>query len=102
MKDCFPEDPRYEELIKMYNSQKLDFRKNIRVIPVNFNSHGKIMLDNLQNLVRSDYLAIDSSRFLELVEQMRIAKSKDGKLDRDEFNNSTFDSMDASRLSFCN
>ena len=103
LKDSIPgEDPHYEELIKMYNSQKIDFRNNMKVIPVNFNTHGKIMLGNLQNLVSSNYLAIDSSRFLELVKQMRIAKSKDGKLDKDEFNNSTFDSLDALRLSCCN
>ena len=100
LKDCIPdENPHYEDLIKIYNSQKIDFRNNMKVIPVNFNTHGKTMLGNLQNLVSRNYLAIDSSRFLELLKQMRIAKSKDGKLNKDEFNNSTFDSLYALRLS---
>ena len=103
MKDSIPgEDPHYEDLIQLYKSQKIDFKNNMKVIPVNFNTEGKNMLGNLQNLVSSNYLAIDPSRFLELVKQMRIAKSKNGKLDKDEYNDSTFDNLDALRLGCCN
>ena len=92
-------------MIEAFPSNHLDSMRSLTDVKFIFIDEADFFrIGEQQNVidVSSNYLAINQSKFLEIIKQMRIAKSRDGKLDKDEFNNSTFDSLDALRLSCCN
>jgi hypothetical protein len=73
------------------------------VVPVPFSTEGRQMLNNLQSLV-SDHDIMIHPKFSDLILQMRIAKVSNttGNLEKSDTTNSTWDLIDAMRLSTSN
>lgn len=70
LKQMLNENTRYEDLDDAYFPL-------MKVRPINFGTDHRIMLSNLISLVSKGYVQIDSSRFDDLLLQMRIAKVDD-------------------------
>jgi aromatic ring-cleaving dioxygenase len=93
------EDPDYDKVIARYRSEKLgDGTKDMRIVPVNFNSEHKAMLGHCKMILEQDggRIAINPDRFDKLITALRTAVDDDGTLDKEA--TSYNDIFDAFRL----
>jgi hypothetical protein len=85
----------YEAVIKSAVHQKIDWQQLMIVVPVPFSKFGDAMLGRLVDLVQRKELQIPK-RFDELILDLRMAREKNGKLDK---TTNSMDLLDALRLS---
>jgi hypothetical protein len=81
------EDPDYDKVIARYKSEKLgDGTKDMRIVPVNFNSEHKAMLGHCKMILENDggRIAINPDRFDKLITALRTAADNDGTLDKEQ------------------
>jgi hypothetical protein len=93
------EDPDYDKVIARYRSEGLgDATKDMRIVPVNFNSEHKAMLGHCKMLLEKDggCIAINPDRFDKLITSLRTAVDNDGTVDKEA--TSYNDIFDAFRL----
>ena len=93
------EDPDYDKVIARYRSEKLgDGTKDMKIVPVNFNSEHKAMLGHCKMLLEHDggRIAINPDKFDKLITALRTAVDNDGTLDKEA--TSYNDIFDAFRL----
>jgi hypothetical protein len=93
------EDADYDKVIARYRSQGLgDATKDMRIVPVNFNTKHKAMLGHCKMILESDggRIAINPDRFDKLITSLRTAVDNDGTLDKEA--TSYTDIFDAYRL----
>jgi hypothetical protein len=93
------EDADYDRVIARYRSEKLgDATKDMRIVPVNFNSEHKAMLGHCKMILENDggRIAINPDRFDKLITSLRTAVDNDGTLDKEA--TSYNDIFDAFRL----
>jgi hypothetical protein len=93
------EDADYDKVIARYRSQGLgDATKDMRIVPVNFNTKHKAMLGHCKMILESDggRIAINPDRFDKLITSLRTAVDNDGTLDKEA--TSYNDIFDAYRL----
>jgi hypothetical protein len=93
------EDADYDKVIARYRSEKLgDATKDMKIVPVNFNSEHKAMLGHCKMLLEHDggRIAINPDRFDKLITALRTAVDNDGTLDKEA--TSYNDIFDAFRL----
>ena len=86
-------------MIARYKSENLgDATKDIRIVPVNFNTEHKAMLGHCKMILEDDggRIAINSDRFDKLITALRTAVDIDGTLDKEA--TSYNDIFDAFRL----
>jgi hypothetical protein len=72
-------------VIARYRSEGLgDATKDVRIVPVNFNSEHKAMLGHCKMILEQDggRIAINPDRFDKLITALRTAVDNDGTLDR--------------------
>ncbi|MFL6355876.1 MAG: hypothetical protein ACJ71C_04890, partial [Nitrososphaeraceae archaeon] len=82
-----------------YRSEKLgDATKDLRIVPVNFNSEHKAMLGHCKMILEHEpgQIAINPDRFDKLITSLRTAVDNDGTLDKEA--TSYNDIFDAFRL----
>jgi hypothetical protein len=89
----------YQRVIDLANKRKTDYEFSMEIVPVNFNEHGKLLLERFQKVVSKKWILIPNTAN-ELIQQMRIAKVKEGNgnLDKDTNSTNTFDLIDSTRL----
>jgi hypothetical protein len=93
------EDADYDKVIARYRLEKLgDATKDMRIVPVNFNSEHKAMLGHCKMLLEQDggRIAINPDKFDKLITALRTAVDNDGVLDKEA--TSYNDIFDAFRL----
>jgi hypothetical protein len=93
------EEADYDKVIVRYRSEKLgDGTKDMRIVPVNFNSEHKAMLGHCKMILEHDprKIAINPDRFDKLITSLRTAVDNDGTLDKES--TSYNDIFDAFRL----
>jgi hypothetical protein len=93
------EDADYDKLIARYRPEGLgDATRDMKIVPVNFNSEHKAMLGHCKMLLESDggKIAINPDRFDKLITALRTAVDNDGTLDKEA--TSYNDIFDAFRL----
>jgi hypothetical protein len=93
------EDADYDKVIARFKSEKLgDGTKDMRIVPVNFNSEHKAMLGHCKMILEKDggRIAINPDRFDKLITSLRTAVDNDGTLDKES--TSYNDVFDAFRL----
>jgi hypothetical protein len=95
------EDPDYDKVIARYRSEGLgveDATKDMKIVPVNFNSEHKAMLGHCKMILEDDRgrIAINLDRFDKLITALRTAVDNDGTLDKEA--TSYNDIFDAFRL----
>ena len=94
------EDADYDKVIARYRSEKLgsNWSKDMKIVPVNFNSEHKAMLGHCKMILENDggRIAINPDRFDRLVTSLRTAVDNDGVLDKES--TSYNDMFDALRL----
>jgi len=93
------EEADYDKVIARYRSQGLgDATKDMRIVPVNFNSEHKAMLGHCKMIVENEggRIAINPDRFDKLITSLRTAVDNDGVLDKES--TSYNDIFDAFRL----
>ncbi|MFL6317135.1 MAG: hypothetical protein ACJ73C_10440, partial [Nitrososphaeraceae archaeon] len=93
------EDADYDKVIARYRSEKLgDATKDMRIVPVNFNTEHKAMLGHCKMILENDggRIAINPDRFDKLITSLRTAVDNDGTLDKEA--TSYNDIFDAFRL----
>jgi aromatic ring-cleaving dioxygenase len=93
------EDADYDKVIARYISEKLgDDTKDMRIVPVNFNSEHKAMLGHCKMILEKDggRIAINPDRFDKLITALRTAVDNDGASDKES--TSYNDIFDAFRL----
>jgi hypothetical protein len=74
------EDPDYDKVIARYRAVKLgDGTKDMRIVPVNFNSEHKSMLGHCKIILESEggRIAINPERFDKLITALRTAVDND-------------------------
>src|SRR5919197_1968564 len=79
------EDPKYDKVIARYRSQGLgDATKDMRIVPVNFNSEHKAMLGHCKMILEDDggRIAINPV-FDKLITALRTAVDNDGTLNKE-------------------
>jgi hypothetical protein len=74
------ERPDYEEHIAYLKKMKWDYKKQMVILPVPFNTEHKEMLGNVKNLVEHHLVAIHP-QFEKLITSLRTAKENEGNLD---------------------
>ena len=92
------EDPDYDKVIARYRSEGLgDGTKDMKIVPVNFNSEHKAMLGHCKMVFENDggRIAINPN-FDKLLTSLRTAVDQDGTLDKEA--TSYNDIFDAFRL----
>jgi hypothetical protein len=80
------EDTDYDKVIARYRSEGLDdATKDMRIVPVNFNSEHKAMLGHCKMLLERDggRIAINPYKFDKLITSLRTAVDIDGTLDKE-------------------
>jgi hypothetical protein len=80
------EDTDYDKVIARYRSEGLDdATKDMRIVPVNFNSEHKAMLGHCKMLLERDggRIAINPDKFDKLITSLRTAVDIDGTLDKE-------------------
>jgi hypothetical protein len=85
--------------IARYRSEGLgDATKDMRIVPVNFNSEHKAMLGHCKMILEKDVgkIAVNPDRFDKLITALRTAVDNDGTLDKEA--TSYNDIFDAFRL----
>jgi hypothetical protein len=93
------EEADYDKVIARYKSQGLgDATKDMRIVPVSFNSEHKSMLGHCKMIMEHDggRIAINPDRFDKLITALRTAVDNDGTLDKES--TSFNDIFDAFRL----
>ena len=94
------EDPDYDKVIARYKAERLgdNWSKDMKIVPVNFNSEHKAMLGHCKMLLEHDggRIAINPNRFDKLITSLRTAVDNDGTLDKEA--TSYNDIFDAFRL----
>jgi hypothetical protein len=94
------EDANYDKVIARYRSENMggNWSKDMKIVPVNFNSEHKAMLGHRKMLLEQDRerIAINSDRFDKLITALRTAVDIDGTLDKEA--TSYNDIFDAFRL----
>jgi hypothetical protein len=94
------EDADYDKVIARYKSEGLgdSWTKDMRIVPVNFNSEHKAMLGHCKMILENDggRMAINPDRFDKLITALRTAVDNDGTLDKES--TSYNDIFDAFRL----
>jgi hypothetical protein len=93
------EEADYDKVIARYRSEGLgDATKDMRIVPVNFNSEHKAMLGHCKMLLEKDggHIAINPDKFDKLITALRTAVDNDGVLDKEA--TSYNDIFDAFRL----
>jgi hypothetical protein len=79
------EDPDYDKVIARYRSEGLgNATKDMRIVPVNFNTEHKAMLGHCKMILEKDggRIAINPDRFDKLITALRTAVDNDGTLDK--------------------
>jgi hypothetical protein len=83
--------------LSRYRSEKLgDGTKNMKIVPVNFNSEHKAMLGHCKMILESEggRIAINPDRFDKLITSLRTAVDNDGTLDKEATSyNNIFDAF---------
>jgi hypothetical protein len=93
------EDADYDKVIARYRSEGLgDATRDMKIVPVNFNSEHKAMLGHCKMIIEQDpgKIAINPERFDKLITALRTAVDNDGTLDKES--TSYNDIFDAFRL----
>jgi hypothetical protein len=93
------EEADYDKVIARYRSQGLgEATKDMRIVPVSFNTEHKAMLGHCKILLEHDggRIAINPDRFDKLITSLRTAVDNDGTLDKES--TSYNDIFDAFRL----
>ena len=93
------EDADYDKVITRYRTEGLgDATKDMRIVPVNFNSEHKAMLGHCKMILEDDRgkIAINPDKFDKLITALRTAVDIDGTLDKES--TSYNDILDAFRL----
>jgi hypothetical protein len=100
------EDADYDNIIARYRSENpglggsknTDWSKNMRIVPVNFNTEHRAMLGHCKMILESEggRIAINPDRFDKLITSVRTAVDNDGTLDKEA--TSYNDIFDAFRL----
>jgi Terminase RNaseH-like domain len=93
------EEADYDRVITRYRSEGLgDATKDMKIVPVNFNSEHKAMLGHCKMILETDggRIAINPDRFDKLITALRTAVDNDGTLDKEA--TSYDDIFDAFRL----
>jgi hypothetical protein len=90
------EEADYEQAIARYKSEGYQgdsWHQNMKVIPVNFGSEHRSMLDHCRMVLSDNYIAIHP-RFEKLIIALRTATDQDGSLQKDlTSHNDIFDSF---------
>jgi hypothetical protein len=79
------EDADYDKVIARYKSEGLgDATKDMKIVPVNFNSEHKAMLGHCKMILEKDggRIAINPDRFDKLITSLRTAVDRDGTWQR--------------------
>lgn len=91
------EEADYDKVLARYRSQGLgDATKDMRIVPVNFNTEHKAMLGHCKMLLEHDggRIAINPDRFDKLITALRTAVDNDGTLDKEATSyNDIFDAL---------
>ena len=93
------EDPDYDKVIVRYRAEGLgDATKDMKIVPVNFNSEHKAMLGHCKMILedKGGRIAINPDKFDKLITSLRTAVDNDGTLDKES--TSYNDIFDAFRL----
>jgi hypothetical protein len=93
------EDADYDKVIARYRAEKLgDATKDMKIVPVNFNTEHKAMLGHCKMILEQDpgKIAINLDKFDKLITALRTAVDNDGTLDKEA--TSYNDIFDAFRL----
>jgi hypothetical protein len=93
------EDADYDKVIARYRSEGLgDGTKDMRIVPVNFNTEHKAMLGHCKMILEQEpgKIAINPDKFDKLITALRTAVDNDGTLDKEA--TSYDDIFDAFRL----
>ncbi|MFL6367389.1 MAG: hypothetical protein ACJ72T_02425 [Nitrososphaeraceae archaeon] len=94
------EDADYDKVIARYRAEKLgdDATKDMKIVPVNFNSEHKAMLGHCKMILEQDpgKIAISPDKFDKLITALRTAVDNDGTVDKEA--TSYNDIFDAFRL----
>jgi Terminase RNaseH-like domain len=93
------EEADYDKVIARYRAEGLgDGTKDMKIVPVNFNTEHKAMLGHCKMIMEHDggRIAINSDRFDKLITALRTAVDNDGTLDKNS--TSYNDIFDAFRL----
>jgi hypothetical protein len=94
------EDPDYDKVIARYRSEKMcgNWSKDMRIVPVNFNTEHKAMLGHCKMILEKDggRIAINPDNFDKLITSLRTAVDNDGVLNKEA--TSYNDIFDAFRL----
>jgi hypothetical protein len=89
----------YHRLVKKAEEDKRPLDLYMQIVPINFSTNGKQMLDKLKKYISKKWMAIDSDQFPELLTELRVATANEEMaLDKHVF---THDLLDATRLSMC-
>jgi hypothetical protein len=95
LKIMLPENPRYEEIVKQAQSKGRKLETLMRIIPVNFRTDDKLMLQRCKALIESNAIVIHPT-FNDLLNDLRVAQEINGGLDKTGGN--TLDLIDSFRL----
>jgi Terminase RNaseH-like domain len=93
------EESEYDQVIARYKAQGLgNATKDMRIVPINFNTEHKAMLGHCKMILENDggRIAINPDRFDKLITSLRTAVDNDGTLDKES--TSYNDIFDAFRL----
>ena len=96
------EDAEYDKVIARYRSQgwggddKDGWTRNMKIVPVNFNSEHKAMLGHCKMILEDDPRNAINPVFDKLITSLRTAVDNDGTLDKEQ--TSYNDIFDAFRL----
>ena len=81
------EDADYDKVIARYKSEKLgsNWSKDMKIVPLNFNSEHKAMLKHCKMILENDggRIALNPDRFDRLVTSLRTAVDNDSILDKE-------------------
>jgi hypothetical protein len=89
----------YERVIQQARHDNVDYAHRMHVVPINFNTDGRLLLERFVHVVSKGWISIPKS-FNNLITEMRMATVKDnGNLSKEEAgDNNTYDLFDSVRL----
>jgi hypothetical protein len=96
------EKPHYENIIEKARQDGLEDQLHLymNIVPVNFSTKGKSMLDNLKKYIDMGKVALDAEQHRDLLTELRIATSDEElRLVKDQTN--SMDLLDSLRLACC-
>ncbi len=93
------ESTDYERIIQEARRDNVDYSHRMHVIPINFNTDGRLLLERFVHIVSKGWISIPKSSN-NLITEMRMATVKDnGNLNKEEAgDNNTYDLFDSVRL----